>query len=72
MGLRPTREDEKTPSVQQPLSTKALRSPLSSRPERTRISCFAAPDRATCAAFIKESRMKLISATNVHRKFGVA
>jgi hypothetical protein len=45
---------------------------LSSRPERTRISCPAAPDTTTCAAFIKESRMKLASATNLNRKSGVA
>jgi len=32
---------------------------LSSRPERTRISCHAALDTATCAAFFKESRMKI-------------
>jgi hypothetical protein len=45
---------------------------LSSRPERTRISCHAAPDGTTCAAFIKESRMKFASATNFYRKSGVA
>jgi hypothetical protein len=42
---------------------------LSSRPERTRISCRAAPDMAACAAFFKESRMKIASATNLNRKF---
>jgi hypothetical protein len=45
---------------------------LSSRPERTRISCHAAPDMTTYAAFIEESRMKLASATNLYRKSGVA
>jgi hypothetical protein len=45
---------------------------LSSRPERTRISCHAALDMATCAAFIKESRMKIANATKLHRKSGVA
>jgi hypothetical protein len=45
---------------------------LSSRPERTRISCHAAPDTTTYAAFIKESRMNLASATNLNRKSGVA
>jgi hypothetical protein len=41
-------------------------------PERTRISCHAALDMATCAAFIKESRMKINSATKLNRKSGVA
>jgi hypothetical protein len=45
---------------------------LSSRPERTRISCHAALDRAACAAFRKESRMKFADATNLDRKSGVA
>jgi hypothetical protein len=49
-----------------------LATELSSRPERTRISCFAAPDRTTCAAFIEESRMKFAGATNPDRKSGVA
>src|ERR1700730_14203002 len=42
------------------------------RPERTRISCHAVLDTATCAAFSKESRMKLANATNNNRKSGVA
>jgi hypothetical protein len=33
---------------------------------------LAAPDRTACAAFIKESRMKLASATNFYRKSGAA
>ena len=45
---------------------------LSSRPERTRISCRAALDTATCAAFVKESRMKIDNATEFNRKSGVA
>jgi hypothetical protein len=45
---------------------------LSSLRERTRISCHAAPDMATCAAFVKESRMKIANATNLNRKSGVA
>jgi hypothetical protein len=45
---------------------------LSSRPERTRISCRAALDTTTCAAFIKESRMKFADATKLYRKSGVA
>jgi hypothetical protein len=36
----------------------------------TRISCFATMDGAACAAFIKESRMELASATNINRKSG--
>jgi len=45
---------------------------LSSRPERTRISRRAALDTATCAAFVKESRMKIANATKFNRKSGVA
>jgi hypothetical protein len=45
---------------------------LSSRPERTLISCHAALDKATCAPFRKERRMKFAEATNLHRKLGVA
>jgi hypothetical protein len=45
---------------------------LSSRPERTRISCLAALDTTTCAAFIKESRMKFTDATKFNRKSGIA
>ena len=41
-------------------------------PERTRISCLAALDTTTCAAFIKESRMKFTDATKSNRKPGVA
>ncbi len=40
--------------------------------ERTRTSCHAAHDATTCAAFIKESRMKFASATKFNRKSGVA
>jgi hypothetical protein len=42
------------------------------RPERTRTSCYAALDKTACAAFRKESRMKLANATNLDRKSGVA
>jgi len=45
---------------------------LSSRPERTRISCHATLGTATCAAFFKESRMKIANATKFNRKSGVA
>jgi hypothetical protein len=38
--------------------------------ERTRISCHAALDMATCAAFGKESRMKIANATKLNRKPG--
>ena len=41
-------------------------------PERTRISCLAALDTTTCAAFIKESRMRFTDATKSNRKPGVA
>jgi hypothetical protein len=43
---------------------------LSSRPERTRISCLAALDTTTYAAFVKESRMKFTNATKLNRKSG--
>jgi hypothetical protein len=36
-----------------------------------RISCYAAPDRTACAAFIKENRMEFDNATNLDRKSGV-
>jgi hypothetical protein len=38
----------------------------------TRISCHAAPDRAACAPFRKERRMKCINAMNLNRKSGGA
>src|ERR1700720_3789139 len=38
------------------------------RPDRTRISCLAALDTTTCAAFFKESRMKFVNATDLRRK----
>ena len=41
-------------------------SPLSSRPERTRISCHAALDRAACAPFREERRMKSDNATKFY------
>ena len=40
--------------------------------DRTRISCHAALETTTCAAFSKESRMKCANATKFHRKSGVA
>ena len=49
-----------------------LQTKLSSRPERTRISCLTALDTTTCAAFVKESRMKFTNATKLNRKSGVA
>jgi hypothetical protein len=39
---------------------------------RTRISCLATPDTATCAAFIKESRMESANANHPNRKSGGA
>jgi hypothetical protein len=38
--------------------------------ERTRVSCCAAADTAACAAFPKESRMKLAESTKCNRKSG--
>jgi hypothetical protein len=37
----------------------------------SRISCTLLRPSSTCAAFIKESRMKYVNATEVHRKSGV-
>ena len=45
---------------------------LSSRPERSRSSCHAAPDKAACAPFRKERRMKFANAIKFHRKSGGA
>src|ERR1700693_2147684 len=47
------------------------RTPLC-HPERTRISYYAAPEMATCAAFIEESRMKFADPTKLDRKSGAA
>ena len=41
-------------------------------PERTRISCRAAQDRAACAPFSKERRIKFTNATKCNRKSGEA
>jgi hypothetical protein len=38
----------------------------------TRISCHAALDRAACAPFRRERRMKCVNATNLNRKSGGA
>jgi hypothetical protein len=48
------------------------RRPPLCHPDRTRISCHAALDKAAYAAFVKESSMKCINATKVHRKSGGA
>jgi hypothetical protein len=48
---------------------KSHRPPLC-HPERTRISCHVALDRAACAPFRKERRMKCINATNLNRNPG--
>jgi hypothetical protein len=71
MGLRAAQGDENR-FCSQPLFMEASPSPLSSRPERTRISCCAALDRAACAAFRKESRMKLAEPAKFNRKSGGA
>jgi hypothetical protein len=34
----------------------------------TRVSCYVSPDSTACAAFIKESRMKVINATNLEQE----
>jgi len=40
--------------------------------DQTRISCHAALDIAACAAFVRESRMRFVNATEFHRKSGEA
>jgi hypothetical protein len=71
MGLRLTQGNEKRLGPAPTLYGTVTLS-LSSRPERTRISCHAALDMATCAAFVKESRMRITNATKLHRKSGEA
>jgi hypothetical protein len=46
---------------------------MSISPQRwiARISCTRLQPSSTCAAFIKESRMKYINAAELHRKSGV-
>ena len=39
-------------------------------PSEPRISYYAAPEMATCAAFIEESRMKFADPTKLDRKSG--
>ena len=63
------------PSTREILTINAEYDPLaevSSRPERTRISCHAALDKAACAPFRKDKRMKRNNVTKFHRKSGVA
>jgi hypothetical protein len=67
---RPSQGDEKT-LLSGNHSPWKRRAPLC-HPERTRISCHAAQDRATCAPFSKERRMKLVKATKFNRKSGEA
>jgi hypothetical protein len=70
MGLRPTQGDEKR-LLSSNRSLWKRRSPLC-HPERTRISYYAAPEMATCAAFYKESRMRFADPTKLDRKSGAA
>jgi hypothetical protein len=70
MGLRPTQGDEKR-LLSSNRSLWKRRPPLC-HPERTRISYYAAPEMATCAAFIEESRMKFADPTKLDRKSGAA
>ena len=44
---------------------------IQSRPWIARISCTRLQPSSTCAAFIKESRMKYINATELRRKSGI-
>jgi hypothetical protein len=47
-----------------------MKPPIDDGSCRHRISCHAAQDTTKCAAFIKESRMKFVDATNLNRKSG--
>jgi hypothetical protein len=69
MGLRPTQGDEKRLLLSNLLPWKRS-SPLVIPTGAYPNSCFATSDRSTCAAFIKESRMKFASATNLDRNSG--
>jgi hypothetical protein len=66
MGLRPAQGDENGfYSVTALHGSVALPFVIPSAP---RISYYAAPERATCAAFIEESRMKFAGHTKLDRK----
>ncbi len=41
------------------------------KPVRYPYFLYAVPKSATCSAFIKESRMELLKANQLHRKYGV-
>jgi hypothetical protein len=45
---------------------------LAKNERNTRIACTRHLERATCAAFIEESRIKLLFVTKLHRKSGVS
>jgi hypothetical protein len=64
LSSRPERRGAEGPAVSRTLSGRCFST------ERTRISCHAALDTATCAAFVKESRMKIVNATKLKRKSG--
>jgi hypothetical protein len=54
------------------LQKEVFRALPSTTEDQARISCQVAPDIATCAAFVRESRMRFANATKFHRKSGKA
>jgi hypothetical protein len=54
------------------LQKEVFRALPSTTEDQARISCQVAPDIATCAAFVRESRMRFANATKFHRKAGKA
>jgi hypothetical protein len=66
LSSRPERSGAEGPAVSRTLSWRCFST------ERTRISCHAALDKTAYAPFFKERSMMFASATNFHRKSGVA
>jgi hypothetical protein len=70
MGLRSTQGDKKRLLSSNRSLMEAQSSPLSSRADPD--FYYAAPEMATCAAFLEESRMKFADPTRLDRKSGAA
>ena len=69
--MRPRRPNSPYPtSTQNKIVTPPV--PACRGTEAYRISCHASLDKATCASFRKEGRMKCINTTKFHRKSGGA
>ena len=52
-------------------STSPHGKPGQAKPSRHPYFLYAVPKSATCAAFIKESRMEFLEANQLHSKYGV-